>query len=308
MEKNRAEVSGNTNQTLKSRNWVFTEFKLKEDHSNLFPEDLIKKYNIKAYIYQLEECPSTKRLHYQGSLSFNTAYSQQHCIKLLSKARWRIRKGNADSNMKYCSKSESKVEGPWEYGTLDSEQGKRSDLLECRDMIMDGSSIQSLVETDSVGASTLRYMRSLERYQLMRLPMRFWPMEIFLFVGKPGTGKTSAVIDLLGEDKHNLYIKDSTEEFWEGYVGQENVLLEEFNGSSMHRGVLLQLLDRYPMRVKIKGASAQFCSKRIFITSNYHPLKWYKDSEAVIRRLREFGFCLNFDTDEELNLDYIDPN
>lgn len=55
---------------------------------------------------------------------------------------------------------------------------------------------------------------------------------------------------------------------------------------------LMQLLDRYPMRVEYKGGSCQLRATTWIITSNYPPEYWYKTSgaesqAALIRRLTD---------------------
>ena len=59
---------------------------------------------------------------------------------------------------------------------------------------------------------------------------------------------------------------------------------------------MLRWLDRYPVRVEIKGASRPLLAKKIWITSNLDPRLWYPDcdeqtKDALMRRLEvvEFG-------------------
>jgi len=51
---------------------------------------------------------------------------------------------------------------------------------------------------------------------------------------------------------------------------------------------MLQLLDRYPLRVEVKGSSVPFVSRRIIITSNASPDEWYpniRDRTPLMRRI-----------------------
>ena len=57
------------------------------------------------------------------------------------------------------------------------------------------------------------------------------------------------------------------------------VVLDDFYGWLKY-SQLLNLLDRYPMQVEVKGAKREFLAKEIIITSNKSPVEWY-DSEKV---------------------------
>lgn len=51
---------------------------------------------------------------------------------------------------------------------------------------------------------------------------------------------------------------------------------------------MLQLLDRYPLRVEVKGSFVPFVSRRVIITSNVPPDEWYpniRDRSPLMRRL-----------------------
>ena len=39
--------------------------------------------------------------------------------------------------------------------------------------------------------------------------------------------------------------------------------------------ILLQMLDKYPMMVDVKGGRLPFLFKNIYIASNSHPKDWY---------------------------------
>jgi len=65
--------------------------------------------------------------------------------------------------------------------------------------------------------------------------------------------------------------------------------MDEFRGL-INVSNLLRWLDRYPVRVEIKGSSRPLSMTTLWITSNVNPLYWYPevDSEtqaAFMRRL-----------------------
>lgn len=108
--------------------------------------------------------------------------------------------------------------------------------------------------------------------------------------GAPGTGKTRWA----WEHYPDLYVKDAGNKWWDGYHGQETVLLDDWDPRNE---ILTQKLkiwaDRYPFRAECKGGSMMARPKRVIITSNYsieacftHP----EDVEAIKRRFKVHHF------------------
>lgn len=104
--------------------------------------------------------------------------------------------------------------------------------------------------------------------------------------GTTGVGKSRRAWDEAGVQ---AYPKDPRTKFWCGYGGQEHVIIDEFRGG-IDIAHLLRWLDRYPVRVEVKGGSFPLLAARFWITSNIHPRQWYPDldeatMDALLRRL-----------------------
>lgn len=111
--------------------------------------------------------------------------------------------------------------------------------------------------------------------------------------GSTGTGKTRYVhqqAHLFYEDDIWIYPGQG---WFDGYQGQQVVVFDDFYGD-MPFGTLLKVLDRYKLDVPVKGGFTNWNPTRIYITSNVHPLCWYKDlnnhqEAALLRRFdREY--------------------
>lgn len=92
----------------------------------------------------------------------------------------------------------------------------------------------------------------------------------------------------------DAYSKDPRTKFWDGYRGQEHVVLDEFRGA-IDVSHLLRWFDRYPVRVEIKGASTPLLVKKFWITSNLPVEAWYpqvdaETLEALKRRINIIHF------------------
>lgn len=114
------------------------------------------------------------------------------------------------------------------------------------------------------------------------------PMErvVKCFWGATGTGKSRTAWAEAGLE---AYPKDPMTKFWCGYAGEKHVVIDEFRGI-LSIGHLLRWLDRYPVRVEVKGSTAVLRAETIWITSNLDPRQWYPDLDegtkaALLRRL-----------------------
>lgn len=108
-----------------------------------------------------------------------------------------------------------------------------------------------------------------------------------VFWGPTLTGKSSTAWAEAGMD---AYPKNPNTKWWDGYRGQQHVIIDEFRGliSISH---LLQWLDRYPVAVECKGSSLGLHTRTFWICSNLHPSKWYPELDestwfALKRRLK----------------------
>lgn len=118
-----------------------------------------------------------------------------------------------------------------------------------------------------------------------------------VYYGATGMGKSRRAWD---EASLMAYPKDPCTKFWDGYAGQENVVIDEFRGA-IGISHMLRWLDRYPVCIETKGSGSVLRARNIWITSNLHPEFWYPDLDeetkaALMRRL----------TVEEMNTPYFD--
>lgn len=132
--------------------------------------------------------------------------------------------------------------------------------------------------------------------------------EVYLFWGIPGSGKSHAAFEQAGVD---AYEKVPTTKFWDGYTGQENIVIDDFCGDI---GVthLKRWLDKYPCKVECKFGCIPLTTKRWFITSNVPLEDWWPSiaqihKDAIRRRFTKithydkvFKTMMPFEIDQEL--------
>jgi hypothetical protein len=104
---------------MAARNWMFTI-------NNPDDTDDPNAWGVKYVVWQLEEGESGTP-HYQGYVELEKVSRLAAMKKLSLKAHWEKRMGTQDQAVAYCTKEDTRVEGPWEKGEK-KQQGCRSDL------------------------------------------------------------------------------------------------------------------------------------------------------------------------------------
>lgn len=262
--------------TSQSRRWCFTSYTDKLE---------INTKGVKYYIFQGEECPQTKKRHWQGYIVLERGQRMSYVKKALNdeKAHLEVAKGTDEQCIAYCSKKESQICAPVEWGTkplAKTRQGKRNDLEEVTAKLAEykpGSVISwetIALQYPTVMARYEKFISKLASVRGLRLALmspdgdislrRTEMTPISIIYGKTGSGKTTHVKSI-----KDSYWKNQDNKWWDGYDGQENVIINEWTcPDSMNMLSLLRLSDHAPLKLEIKGGMIDFISKHIYITTN----------------------------------------
>lgn len=105
-----------------------------------------------------------------------------------------------------------------------------------------------------------------------------------VYWGPTATGKSRRAWNEAGLD---AFPKDPRTKFWDGYQSEKHVVIDEFRGV-IDVANLLRWLDRYPVRVEVKGSSRILAATKLWITSNLSPDQWWPELDpftyAAFRR------------------------
>lgn len=263
----------------KSRGYSITMFDYEEEgEDGMTQRERLETDDYEYLVYQVERCPKTQRLHLQAFIYYSNArvwpkkrYPRAH----IEPAR------SFTALMRYCGKEETRVEGPWEFGTKPA-MGKRNDLEKlARSVVEGGKTASEVAMADPVVG--LRYHRGLTYLESISYKERTTKPRVLWLWGETGAGKTFYAWSLPG----TKYIKDGTK-WWDGYSQQDVIIIDDFDGRWPVRD-LLRLLDHYPYQGEKKGGYVPVNSGTIVITCDEPPSGFWtsKVCSQMLRRIDE---------------------
>lgn len=259
--------------------------------NNPTPEEIQKlKDNfkdVKYAVFQLERGESGT-LHVQG-------YCVAHKPKRIggwkaivgTRAHIESARGNAEQNRTYCTK-EPREDGPFEFGTFPT-PGLRTDIAAAVATVQEGASIAQIIERHP--EEFVKYHKGLLAVRLHCQPRRNWKTEVFWFYGPTGTGKSREA----HEKYPDAYYKMPSNKWWDGYDGEDSVIIDDYRRDMCTFSELLRLFDRYPMSIESKGGSQQFLARTIVITTPKSPRDTWagrteEDIQQLLRRIEHIQF------------------
>uniref|UniRef100_UPI0040488BED hypothetical protein n=1 Tax=Yoonia sp. TaxID=2212373 RepID=UPI0040488BED len=271
--------------STKARNWVFVE--------NSQPGALVMALQMeglpKGVRYICGQLEKGEHEHFQGYMQLEGQQRLSWLKKNVSStAHFEAARGTPEENHAYCTKEETRVDGPWEWGTIKS-QGQRTDLNEVKAALDSGMLEKDIADT--YFNTWVHNYRALREYRTITQPPRKGTVETHVLYGGTGTGKSTYAKD----NWPGAYYKDPQTEWWDGYAGEKVVILDEHNSAWFKWDTFLTYLNPLgtPVRVPYKGGFHQLLATVFIITSNVIPEEWYKKKDqshmpALYRRISYF--------------------
>lgn len=291
-------VNGYTTPNTRSNTWVFTikrdekyatQFNVMSRNSNTRRQGIfwlltIPSYNFTPYLPpgcnwirgQLERGNQTGYLHWQVITALSSKGSIATLRSIFGPANAELTRSEAACE--YVWKEDTRVEGTqFELGCKPIRVNSKTDWESVWTAAITGKLMDIPAHCRISSYSALRSIRA--DHDAPRSMER----RCNVFWGTTGTGKSRRAWDEAGME---AYCKDPRTKFWCGYKAEEHVVIDEFRGG-IDVSHLLRWLDRYPVRVEIKGSSMPLNCKTFWITSNLSPDKWYPDvDEETMSALR----------------------
>lgn len=261
-------------------------------------------------VCQEEVCPNTGRPHIQGYIEY---VSNQRFVGLKGSALWEgevVRfenaRGTGAENRVYCSKKDDRPADQkrddthvFEIGEIRNRgKGARNDIYAVKKAIDMGEALDRVWQNEATFEPMLKYHKAFSVYEQVvanskaRAEGAEREVEVIVYWGKPGTGKSyradrelrglglgAGADGALGAEAayYSVPMPKGSGLYFDGYVGQHGVLIDEMRGSRMSHEMLLRLLDRYRCTVPVHGGQVVWVPRKIILTSNYHPFEWYRN-------------------------------
>ena len=282
-------------QPASARDWMLTLPKQSCDSASHL-QQIFTDLAVVSAVFQLEQGEKSGYEHWQIFLRFRhqkrfKTLKNQLSAAGLATAHIEPRRGSVAQAVAYCSKEETRLEGPYFYGAsidVKDRQGHRSDLDRLREMVLeDGATVDDILLSD-MSASAARYigyLRDLVQARDRKASKDFRHLEVVYLYGRPGVGKTRWAMQQYSDDVYR--VSDYGHPF-DSYAGQKTLVLDEFDGS-LPMGLLLNLLDGYALELPARYSNRIARYERVIIISNSPLSSFYTttvDPSSTPDRLR----------------------
>lgn len=260
--------------------------------------------DLEYLVAQVEKAPNTGKVHLQGYIALSKRTTLAAVKKIYSgTAHWEVARGTSKENKDYCTKTESRLAGPWEFGVMPAGTGSRTDLKEIFSQVKaEKTNLEILEASEGIAAKFEKHINFI-RFTVneSKSDRQLTGVRVIVLYGKTGVGKTYSAVHYFGMNDYHLQECPSSKDarFWfDGYQGQRCLILDDFSGDFCQYRYLLRVLDKYKLKVEIKGSFAWALWTTVVITTNVHPSAWYpnQDTTPLQRRITEIRYLEFQDT------------
>lgn len=239
--------------------------------------------HIRAGIIGKEVAPSTGTPHLQCAFLFTKAVLFSTLKKDIGFTRASIfqMRGSPTQAFEYCRK-----EGTYEeWGDLPN-PGKRNDLAVACEALRNGQGLIDLTDDPTLSSTIVRNYKGLQFFAnclARKQPLR--EKKVIWLYGETGTGKTRYATEI-AEIYGDYWISSESLQWFDGYNNDRVVIIDDIRTNHCKFSFLLRLLDRYEIRVPIKGGFVRWNPQLIVVTAPYSPQQmWNLRREGDINQL-----------------------
>lgn len=272
---------------IRVRNWVFTLNNPTEEST----AELLTLAQQSTYLVVGREKAASGTPHLQGYVVLKKKTRLGGLRKLFSRSpHFEAARGSHEEASDYCKKDGDFTE----YGVLPKDPGVTGKEMEQERWDQARLSAQA-GDFDAIPSDIyLRYYRTIKEVAKdhLKAPPNLEGEEIKMewWYGDSGTGKSRKA----RETYPQAYLK-MCNKWWDGYQGQEVVLIEDFDRCHSVLGHHLKIwADRYAFLAETKGGAIAIRPKLIVVTTNYSLESIFGDEpmtlEPLLRRFNQVKF------------------
>lgn len=293
-----------------SRGWCFTINNPDADYA----ETLIGSIPHKYIVFQ-EERGAQGTTHVQGYVYFANAKQVQAVSRMgpFRHAHLEIARGTAEQNRDYCTKEDTRVNGPWEDGTIPM-QGKSNAARELVSAIVNlDVAVEEIAEEDLYTYVRCEKMMKAARMHALKKKCRsmgYRDVRTLVIWGKPGVGKSRLAAWIGSQGDHRCYrihqpIDVHTRWAFNEYDGEDTLIIEDAFFQPERIPEFLKILDGYFYHQYAMYGWIYPCWTRVIITANTDVYKWSvsMQSNEITPLQRRLTHCYEMDMPTMWNAD-----
>lgn len=253
--------------------WVFTLNNYDEEEIS----NITKNLEEAVYgIFAKEIAPTTGTPHLQGFVHLRRRCHLSTIKRLLGdRAHVEVARGSDGQNREYCIKG-----GDYrEFGDIPSKKRTRDEHARNFNQLADARGHRGVVEfaDSNPGLFAFNGYALQRNYLATKLPMDRPDIHVDWFHGPPGVGKSRRAHEMYPE----AYIKDPRTKWWNGYMLEKEVIIDDFGPQGIDINHLLRWFDRYKCTIETKGGMCPLYAVKFVVTSNFTPEEVFTDNMGV---------------------------
>lgn len=258
----------------RGRFWCFTVNNY-QNYNWKFP--ILQLHPEVQYLICGKEVSSTGTKHIQGYIQYQSRVYLSGVKKLFPKGT-HIEKQRAERNeaaRDYCKKEERyREEGTFEgtSSTFTSNKGTAATRRAIHKALKKGETLAKVLNSNP---EEVRFITDISKF----CKGRKVESSVLYIHGPTGTGKTFSLLKVLNHIKSSYFTKSSGSKWFDGYQGEEIIILNEFI-SCIPITTFLQLTDPEPPHLEVKGSHTPNKSLVQIITTNTPPDEQYTDEKV----------------------------
>jgi hypothetical protein len=186
----------------------------------------------------------------------------------------------------------------------------KSKLVSALEALRAGSSFDDLADDPELGGTVILHRDKLQVYLEPQKSLdRRGKMEVYVFYGPSGAGKTTTALKFAEERDPNYCLTSILpgSHFFEKMDPSAKVLvLDDFRAPTMPFSMLLRLLDGVSVNVSIKGRSVPVNATTVIFTCIEHPCDQYEEyhtkrkvNESIVQLSRRITQSFHLDASED---------
>jgi len=230
-------------------------------------------------IFQLEKGEEEQTPHFQGFISFTISKRFRTIKNTLPFAHIEKAKGSNTQCREYCSKKETRVDGPFEIGKF-AEERERTDIKEFVELIKAGVSQAELLNLyPMLFIKEMNKINGIYAVNYERYKYKCRDINVTYIYGTSGIGKSTAVRRKLGLE-NSFWVHHYDNSMFTNYNFQDNIVFDEFTGK-IPISQINMLLNVEPIELRGLNCVKYGAYHNVYIVSNYSPKELYKEIQQT---------------------------